>query len=348
MGINMKTFFILLFTVFTLFYTGENLFAQRGTAQTQTLEVRLASPLPRESPWGRTLDRLAAEWSRVTNGQVRLRVLHGGVEGGEDRMRLSLSTNAIQGALFTSFGLSNLEPSILTLSAPFLIRTDSELIAVLNELGPELEERINSGSYFLLSWSRAGFVNFFSREPLNTPQDLRNIRLASSSEAGQMNDIFRALGYQIVEGDWLTVGLMLNSGTVSGLYQNPAAMAALQMHNLVRYMLPINIAPVLGGIVLNQVTWNRIGALNPRYQTELLRVTRDLAEEFDSAMPRTMNEAVQSMRRTGLIVNELTPQQEQLWIDEFERTLPSLLGTAFDTNLYNRILTILERERSGR
>ena len=43
----------LLFVIFgtaLLFAAGE-LFAQRGRAQGDTLEVRLASPLPRESPW---------------------------------------------------------------------------------------------------------------------------------------------------------------------------------------------------------------------------------------------------------------------------------------------------------
>ena len=329
-------------------FSGTGLYAQRGTAQAQTLEVRLASPLPRESPWGRTLDFLAAEWSRVTNGQIRLRVLHGGTEGGEDRMRLSLSANSIQAALFTSFGLSNLEPSILTVSAPFLIRNDAELVAVLNEIGTDLEERINRTNYFLLSWSRAGFVNVFSREPIFTPQDLRNIRILSNPEAGEMNDIFKAMGYQIIEGDWSSMVPQLNSGIVSAVYQNPAAIAALQVHTTVRNMLPVSIAPILGGIVMNQITWNRIGAINPRYQTELLNVTRRIAEDFDATMPRTISDAVDSMSRTGLTVNHLTAAQEQLWYNEIDRAMPQLLGTAFDAALYQRINQILERHRAGR
>jgi len=71
---------IVIFLAFAavLMFTAETLFAQRG-GRGQELEVKIGSPLPRESLWGRTLDRIAAEWSRVTNGQVRLRVIHGGI-----------------------------------------------------------------------------------------------------------------------------------------------------------------------------------------------------------------------------------------------------------------------------
>ena len=341
---------IILFSVFIvilLAVTG-NVFAQRGSAAAETLEVRIASPLPAASPWGRTLDRIAAEWSRVTNGQVRLRALHGGTEGSEDKMMLSLAGNTIQAALLTSFGLSSIEPSILTVSSPFLIRNDEELAVVMRELQGGLETRINSGNYFILAWSQAGFVHVFSREPVIVPADLRRLRIGSNSEASDLNNIFKAMGYQIVEADWGDVGNMLNAGQISAIYQNPAAIAAVQLHTVVRNMLPVNIAPVIGGIVINQQTWRRIGQLNPRYQTELLRATRRIAEEFDATMPRTINDAIQSMSRTGLTVNRLSPAQEQQWYSEFERAMPSLLGTAFDIELYQNINNILIRHRGGR
>ena len=113
----------MVFGVLLVFGQGkENLFAQRGSTQTGPLEVKLASQLPKESPWGRTLDKIASEWSRLTGSQVRLRVLHGATEGSETKMQLSLASNTVQAAVFTSFGLSIINPSVLTMSVPFLIR----------------------------------------------------------------------------------------------------------------------------------------------------------------------------------------------------------------------------------
>jgi len=345
-----KTFIFTVFAVVLILASGnEALFAQRGGARAQgPLVVRLASPLPRESAWGHTLDRIAAEWSRITNGQVRLHVLHGGTEGGEGRMHLSLSSNTIQAAVFTTFGLSQIDPSILTLGAPFLIRNDEELNVVMNEVQGDLEARFNSGNYFIVAWSRAGFVNIFSRDQVLTPDDLRRHTMGSNIEAAEMNAIFRSMRFPIVETDWVDLGPLMATGQVTALYQNPAGVAAFQLHSHLRNMLTINIAPVLGGIVMNQVTWRRIGELNPRFQTELLRRTRQIAAELDASMHRTVNDAITTMSRDGLVVNRPTPAQEQLWFNEIARVTPALLDSTYDRQLYQRITDILTRHRAGR
>jgi len=324
------------------------LFAQRGGRVGDTIEVKLASPLPKESPWGRTLDRVASEWSRITNGQVRLNVRHGGVEGSESKMRQSLAGDIIQGAVFTSFGLSAIDPGIMTLSAPFLIRNESELNAVMQEMQRELDQRFNRGNYFILAWSKSGFVNIFSRDPVYTPDDLRKMKIASNTEASEMNTVFKTMGFQIIESDWGEVGNKLNAGTVAAVYQQPAAVAAFQLQSILKNMLSINIAPVLGGIVLNQVTWKKIGDLNPRYQQELLDVTRKIANEFDNSLTKTVNDAITTMRRSGLSVNQATAAQEQQWISEVERATTSLLGTTFDRDIYQRVSGILTRIRARR
>ena len=340
----------LLFAVFgiTMILGATELFAQRGRAQAEVLEVRLGSPLPRESPWGRTLDRIAAEWNRITNGQVRLNIRHGGIEGTEARMHMALASDTIQAAVLTSFGLSLIDPAIMTLTVPFLIRNEREMDAVMREIQGDLETRLNSGNYFMLAWSRAGFVNIFSRDPVSTPDDLRRLRIASNPEASEANTAFRTMGFQIFEADWNDVGNRLNAGTVTAIYNNPAAVAAFQLHTILRNMLSTNIAPVVGGIVMNQVTWRRIGELNPRFQQELMTATRRIAEDFDRTLQNDIDRAIQTMTRAGLRVNRPTAAQEQLWFGEIERALPNLLGTVYDRDLYNRINNTLIRFRAGR
>jgi TRAP-type C4-dicarboxylate transport system substrate-binding protein len=345
----MRKIFLITLAALILITGNSLLFAQRGTAQ-NNIEVRFVSPLPRESPWGRSLDRIAAEWGRITNNQVRVRVQHGGPGSNEGTMHLSLAANNIQGAVFTSFGLASIYPTILTMNAPFLIRTQDELDAVMNEVQADLEAQINSGDYFIVAWSKAGFVNIFSREPIHTPDDLRRQRIASNVEAQDLNTAFKTMGFQVVESEWTDIGPRLASGAITSIYNNPAAVAAFNLHaapaNL-RNMLSINLAPVIGGIVVNQVTWRRIGALNPRFQPELVRVTRQIAAELDQSMQRTVNDAITAMGRGGLTVNRPNASQEQLWYDEVERVTPALLGTTYDRDLYLRINDILTRHRAG-
>jgi TRAP-type C4-dicarboxylate transport system substrate-binding protein len=340
---------IIIITIMAAVLITPALFAQRGGSRAgDTIEVKLASPLPKESPWGRTLDKVASEWSRLTNGQVRLNVRHGGIEGNESKMHLSLASDIIQGAVFTSFGLSAIDPGIMTLSAPFLIRTESELNAVMQEMQRDLDQRFNRGNYFILAWSKSGFVNIFSRDPVYTPDDLRRIKIASNAEAGDMNTVFKTMGFQIIESDWTEVGNKLNAGTVQAVYQNPAAIAAYQLQSILKNMLSVNIAPILGGIVLNQVTWKKIGDLNPRYQQELIDVTRKIANEFDNSLTKTVSDAVTTMKRSGLKENQATAAQQQMWITEVERATSSLIGSTFDRDIYQRVSAILTRIRGRR
>jgi TRAP-type C4-dicarboxylate transport system substrate-binding protein len=292
---------------------------------------------------------MAVEWSRITNNQVRLRVLHGGTEGGEGKMLLSLASNTIQAAAFTSFGISAIEPSVMTLSAPFLIRDDPELNAVLTEIQPELERRINNQTdYVIVAWSKVGWVNVFSKEPVFVPDDLRKQKIATNADSADLNEAFKRMGFQLVDTDITDVGPKLMSGAVMAVYQSPAAVAAFQLHNQLKNMLSVNLAPFMGGFVANKVTWKKIEELNPRYPQELTRATRRLAAELDASMQQTITNAITVMGRGGLKVNRPTPAQEQLWYDDVERVVPALLGTTFDREIYQKISAVLTRHRGGR
>ena len=142
--------------VLCLLFTPGTANAQRGgRSQGEPLEIRLASSMPRNSDWGRILDRIAAEWARATNNEVRLRILHDGVEGGESKVLKSLSANNVQAGLFTSFGLSGICPAVMTLSVPFMIRNDAELDIAMKEAIPYLDTQAAKPILSLLPGQKA-------------------------------------------------------------------------------------------------------------------------------------------------------------------------------------------------
>jgi len=328
-----------------LFINADTVFAQRGgRSQGETIEVRFASPLPRNSDWGRALDRLAADWAQVTNNEVRLRVIHDGVEGGESKMLSSLSANNIQMALFLSSGISEICPAVMTLSIPFFIKNDAELDIVLREVLPILETQINKTNFAMVAWAKGGWINVFSKEPVLVPDDLRRQKLATNPELRDMNLVFKTMGYNVVEMDFIDIGPKLANNVVNTIYLTPAALAPLGLHKSLKNMLDIPIAPFLGGIVMNRVTWNKLG---PDRQRELVRVTQRMAAEFDAVMPKTITNAVFMMQKDGLKVNRPSPAQEEIWRTEMLKVMPSLMGTTFDRDLYQRINGMLEKTRSG-
>jgi TRAP-type transport system periplasmic protein len=342
---SMKKFLFAALGIFFLLHTNA-VFAQRGsTSQSNTVDVRLASFMPKNSDWGRTLDRMSAEWATATNNRVRLRVLHDGVEGGEAKTLSSLSTNNIQAALFTSFGLNNICPAVMTLSAPFFIRSEAELDLVLKDAKPLLDAQVSKTNYVVLSWSKGGWVNIFSKEPVVTPDDLRRLKMATNPDGVKLNAAFKAMGFNLVETEITDLAPKIASNMVNAFYQTPASVAPLGLYKQLNNMMDISIAPFLGAIVINKVTWNKI---SPADQSEILRITQRITSDFEKVMPRMVTDAIAMMQRNGLKVNTGSPAQQQLWQNEVQKAMPSLLGNTFDPELYNEINGILTKARSGR
>jgi TRAP-type C4-dicarboxylate transport system substrate-binding protein len=266
------------------------------------------------------------------------------VEGGEQKTLSSMSTNNIQAALFTSFGLNTICPSIMTLSAPFLIRNEAELDLVLKEAKPLLDAQVNKTNYVVLSWSKGGWVNIFSKEPVLTPDDLRRQKMATNPDDSKLNAAFKAMGFNLIETEIIDIGPKIASNSINAFYQTPASVAPLQLYKQLNNMMEAPIAPFLGAIVINRVTWNKI---SPADQSEILKATQKITAEFESLMPRMVTNAVSMMQKDGLKVNKVSPAQEQMWYTDIQRAMPSLMGNTFDADLYNKINDILRKSRSG-
>jgi TRAP-type C4-dicarboxylate transport system substrate-binding protein len=315
------------------------LFAQRKVT------IKLASMVPESTPWGAALNRMSQEWATVSHGEVELRVYHNGVAGGEEDVLRKLRLNQIQGAVFTSAGLNLITPEIMTLSVPFFIRNDAELARVLNDIKPDLEGKINEKGFFTLAWAKSGWVKIFSRREVFVPQDLKRQKLATSPDTDEMSQVFKIMGYQMVSVTMNDILVSLNSGMLDAVYQSPVLVGGMQLFGITKHMASINIAPFMGGIILNQRAWSRVPEV---YKPALVEVSRRIAEDISDSITKLESDVIKTMTSYGLTVNQISPEQEQAWYSDVERAMPALLGTTFNRELYQKISGILQQYRNGR
>jgi TRAP-type C4-dicarboxylate transport system substrate-binding protein len=336
MNKNLIAAFLLLFC---LVLPAENLLAQRK------LTIKLASLVPENTPWGAALNRMVGEWARISDGQVELVVYHGGVRGEESAVLQQLKSNAIQAAVFTSVGLNQISPEVMTLSVPLLIRNDAELDAVLGELKPELEGHINAQDFFMLAWAKSGWVKIFSKKQVFEPAELKRLKVGAPPDMPSMNQAFTGMNYKL-ENLPLTETLMaLNSGKVDAIYSSPIYVASMQIFTTAKYMMSINVAPVMGGIVMNKQREYRALTRLP-YWPQLLASAQRIGRDIDASIDQLEDTALKTMRSYGLVVSTISPEQEQLWYADIEAAMPTLLRSrVFDTALYDKINAILQRFR---
>jgi TRAP-type C4-dicarboxylate transport system substrate-binding protein len=313
-------------------------------AQRRKVTIKLASLVPENTPWGSALNRMATEWAAASNGEVSLVIYHNGTAGSEGDVLRKLKMNQVQAAILTSFGLNTITPEILTMSAPFLIRNNAELDLVLNELKPELEQRINGKGFYTLAWSKAGWVKFFSKAPVFVPDDLKRQKLGTNENEPALMDAFKAMGYQMVPVSMNQVLVYLNGGMIDAVYQSPVTVGGLQIFGMAKNMASINIAPFMGAIVMNGAAWRSIPE---KYKPELIRIAKKFELELDASIQKLEEDIIVTMRQYGLVVNQISPAQEQLWYDDGNRVVPTLLGSTFDREIYRRIEAILRDRRAA-
>lgn len=315
-----------------------SVYAQRKTT------IKLVSLVPENTPWGTLLKRMAREWSAATRGEVELVIYHN-VKSSEADVLRQLNMNQIQAAMLSTFGMKLISPEIMTLSCPFLIRNNEELDLVLNSLKGDLEKKINDKGYFTLAWSKIGWVRFFSKSPVFVPADLKRQRLGTSDTEPELLEAFKAMGYQMAPVAMSQILVSLSGGQIDAVYQSPVNAGGFQIFGLAKNMASIKVAPFLGSIILNQRTWR---AIPDRHKGELLRIARQVEAELDNSVQALENEVIQTMANYGLVINQISPQQEQIWFDDVSGTLPRLVGTLFDRETYGRIDNLLKAYREKR
>ncbi|GHV89977.1 hypothetical protein AGMMS50268_04800 [Spirochaetia bacterium] len=314
-------------------------------AAPRKITIKLASLVPENTPWGAALNRMAAEWAALTNGEVELKIYHNGIAGSESDVLRKLKMNQIQAAMLSTLGLNTITPGIMTVSAPFLIRDNAELDLVLNELKPELEQQIGEKGFYTLAWSKVGWVRFFSKAPIFVPDDLKRQKLGTDENEPGLMDAFKAMGYQMVPININQVLVYLNGGMIDAVYQSPVVAGGLQVFGVAKNMASINIAPFMGAILMNGAAWRSIPE---KYKPDLIRSARKLEGGLDTSVQALEADLIGTMRQYGLIINQLTPAQEQLWFDDAKRVVPSLMGTPLNQAMYARIEALLQTHRAGR
>ena len=315
------------------------------TATLSAQVIRVGSAAPENSPWGRALNRIKAEWQEISDGRIRVQVFHNSIAGTEADMVRKMRLGHLQAVVITSTGLSNFSDRALTLAMPLLIRDQGEYDYVFRRVKDDLEADILEEGFHVMAWSMAGWMYFFSDEEIRSPDELKAVKMAASPEEMELVRAYQLMGYQPIPLPYTERLAGLTNGLANAYLTVPILAAGFQWFGVTPNMMDLKIGPAPGAVLMSDRAFRR---LPPGLRDDLFEAIQRVVADLDEDIRELEQEAIDTMVQYGLNIVELTPTETEVWIEELEASYEVTMGLVFNEPFYDRIRRLLDEYRSSR
>lgn len=267
-------------------------------------DLKIATLVPEQSIWGKTLRELDATCRETTGGRVQLKIYPGGVAGDEPDVLRKLRIGQLHGALLSVAGLGEIERSVQLFQIPLYLRSDAEARYVLEQMDAAFRKRLEEEGYVLVHWIHSGWLNFFSSEPVRTVGDLKGLKQFVWAGDGSLAGWYEEAGFRPVPLSANDVLTGFKTGLIECVPVPPQWVLSLQWYRSAGYMLDYKVSPLYGALVLSKRAWSKLSEADRK---ALLDAGRTAEAFLMERVPELEREAVDAMRERGLVVTEPLP-----------------------------------------
>jgi TRAP-type C4-dicarboxylate transport system substrate-binding protein len=315
-------------------------------AHAQVAQLRIASVVPKNSPYHQSLLEMGEAWRTAQGSGARFAVFTDGSQGGEAEIVRRMRIGQLQGALISVVGLRDIEPSIAALqNLPLLFRSWEEIDYVRDKMRLGMEKRFLDKGFVVIGWGDAGWVRFFSKEVGLSPSDFKNRKFFAWGSEPEQQAIMKSLGYTPVAletGDALAA---IQTGMIDVLPSTPYFALASQVFGTAKHMLDINWAPIVGALVVTQKAWD---GMTPAAQDALRKAGEKAGIAMRTQARKEVDEAVSAMQKRGLTVNRPNEAQMREWNALAEQLYPRIRGAMVPADTFDEVFAHLRTYRAGK
>jgi len=314
-------------------------------AAEKALRINLGTLAPRGSTYHQSLQAMAEKWKQAPGGGARLVIYPDGTQGGETDMVRLMRVGCLHAGLVTAVGLAEIEPGVTGLqSLPMMFRDFDEVEYVNDKLRPMLERRLADKGFIVLFWVDAGWVRFFSKEPMLTPDDMRRMKVFVWAGNPAQVDAMKKHGYTPVGLETGDILPGLQTGLVSVVPAPPVFALYSQVDKRAPHMIDLKWAPLVGACVIKKDIWDKIPL---EAKGNMLKAAGEAGREIRANSRKESDESVAAMKKRGLTVHEPTPEQEAKWRAAAEETYPDLRGRIVPADIFDEVERLLKDYRAG-
>jgi len=313
-----------------------------AAASAQTITIKMATLVPENTSWFLVLKEVADKWSKISGGRVKVILYPGGRKGDDPDYVRDMRLGGLQGAVLTSVGLAEIDKMVYALSIPMAYDSYEEVYAVLDKMRPRIEASMEAKGFVVVNWADGGWVHFFSKSPVATPDDMKKLKLFQWAGDPKSLEIWKAAGFNPHPAPSTELVTGLQTGLFEAFSAPPQVCVIARYYEHTKYMTDMRWALMLASTVIDKGTWARIPAdLKPA----LLQAARDAGAKLQAEIRKSGESDVQAMKTAGLKVVPVDAKTKELWRKMAESTYPRVRGDFVPADAFDEAMKYRDEYR---
>jgi TRAP-type C4-dicarboxylate transport system substrate-binding protein len=304
--------------------------------------VKMATLVPQGSSWDNILKECADRWKQLSGGRVEVTIYAGGTMGDDPDVVRKMRLGTLNAGVLTAVGIGEIDKSVFALGVPMMYDSYDELYYVLDKMRPKLEASLEAKGFVVLNWADGGWVHFFTKQPVKTPDDLKKLQLFAWAGDRDAIDILKGAGFDPKPLPATEIATALKTGLITALGTPPQVAVISQYDKDVRNMTDLPWQLLLGATVIRKDVWEKIPAdLRPA----LLQAAQEAGRKLQDEVRRSGERDVQEMKKRGLNVVPVDRAARALWVKTAESVYPQIKGKIVPAEAFDEAMRYRDEYR---
>jgi TRAP-type C4-dicarboxylate transport system substrate-binding protein len=285
---------------------------------------------------------MGQKWQQVSGGKVVLKLYAGGVAGDDADVVRKMRLGTLNAGLLATTGLADIDRSVLALQIPMLYSDYDEVDWVAERMTPTLEAQIAEKGFVVLAWVDGGWAHFFTKTPARTPDELKSAKLFTWAGDDRYTELWKGAGFNAIPLPATEISTALQTGLVNALCTTPQVAAVMQWYNHAKNMTDVNWALLLGAVVVEKKSWEKIPA---DVRPAIIAVTRETGRQLSKQTRADEIESIEAMKKRGLNVVKPTAAELEAWHKLPASVFPLVRGKYMPAEAFDAVIKLSNEYR---
>lgn len=316
-----------------------------GAGNDETVVFKLATPDPDSSPITVAAQEFAKLVEEKSDGSINIDVhANGSLYGADPSAAVKqLGAGSLDMLVLSTSLYANFEPKFNVISIPYLFDNGDQFVDFLNsDLSGELLNSVDEmGIKGLGYWTREFRQITNSVRPITQPSDLEGVKLRVPNNPLWV-EFFKGAGTVTTPMDFGEVYNALQLGTIDGQENPIGVVESSKMHEVQEYLTISNHMAEGWLVGINQ---KKFDSLTEEQKQILLDASEEIQSWKTDEEVANAEEIISSLKSEGMEVNELTPEQQEAFVEISKQAYPTFKELIKDDEFFDEVLEFVGKNQ---